>query len=90
VPPEDLRRLTDWFPSPDHELGLDPSYEPTEDPQNEEHEQIFGRLQKLRAAKLVEPSGSEEHMYYAALNSGSCRLTQLGQLYWRLVSGGRI
>jgi uncharacterized caspase-like protein len=89
VPSEDLRQLVAWFPTPDHVFPLDPSYEPTEKPRDEEHERVFGRLQKLRAAKLVEPV-AEEHMYYAALNSKGCQLTQLGKLYWTLVKDGRV
>jgi hypothetical protein len=89
VAPQDLRELVDWFPTVDYDFPLDRSYEPTEEPADEERERIFGRLQKMRAAKLVEPVG-EEHMYYAALNERSCRLSPLGQLYWRLVTAGRI
>jgi Caspase domain len=89
VPLEKLRRLTDFFPDFDDEYDLDPSYEPTEDPRNEEHEAIFSILQQCRAAKLVEPVG-HEHMYYVAIQSLSCRLTPLGQHYWRLVKRGRL
>jgi hypothetical protein len=32
----------------------------------------------------------EEFMYYAAINSKACRLTPLGQQYWRLASAKRI
>ena len=38
---------------------------------------------------LVCPVG-EEHMYYAAMNSKSCKLTPLGQHYWNLVKSGKI
>ena len=31
-----------------------------------------------------------EHMYYAAMNSKSCRLTALGAYYYSLVVKGRI
>lgn len=84
-----LRRLPEWFPRPDSKFDLDPSYEPDAEPVNEENERIFGCLQKCRAAKLVEPV-DEEHMYYAAMKSKSCRLTPLGRHYWRLANGGRI
>ena len=84
-----LRRLPDWFPAGEHEYPLDPSYEPDAEPNHPENEQIFGQLQKCRAAKLIEPVG-EEHMYYAAMNSKGCRLTQLGRLYWRLARDDRI
>jgi caspase domain-containing protein len=89
VPRPVLRRLPEWFPDEDHEMPLDPSYEPDAEPRHSMHEQIFGELQKCRASKLVEPVG-EEHMYYAAMNSKSCRLTELGRLYWRLANDNRI
>jgi Caspase domain len=84
-----LRRLPEWFPRPDADFGLDPSYEPDAEPPDEEHERIFRYLQRCRAAKLVEPVG-EAHMYYAAMNSRSCRLTPLGRHYWRLANEGRV
>jgi hypothetical protein len=86
---EVLRRLTEWFPDIDSEHPLDPSYEPTEEPENEQNEQTFSRLQKLRAARLLEPIG-EDHMYYAALHSTGCRLSRLGRLYWKLASDSRL
>jgi len=84
-----LRRFPEWFPTPDSEFDLDPSFEPDALPNDTDHEEIFGLLQKCRAVKLVEPVG-EEHMYYAAMNSKSCQLTQMGRHYWRLVNEGRI
>lgn len=86
---ETLRRLPTWFPLPDSELPLDPSYEPTELPAHPEHEGVFAQLQKCRAVKIVEPVG-EDHMYYAAINSKTCRLTALGQHYWRQAKEGHI
>lgn len=89
VPLPTLRRLPHWFPTPDAEFPLDPSYEPDAEPHDQQHEATFGELQKCRAAKLVQPVG-EEHMYYAAMRSKSCRLTHLGRHYWRLAEEGRI
>ena len=89
VPLPTLRKLTDWFPNPTFEHPLDPSYEPTEEPDHPIHEEIFAGLQKFRACRLVEPVG-EEHMYYAAMNSTACKLTPLGVHYWQLVSAGRV
>lgn len=85
----DLRQLPKWFPEADSEFPLDPSYEPEKEPRHAENEGVFAKLQKLRAAKLVEPVG-EDHMYFAALNSTGCRLTALGQLYWQLARVDRI
>ena len=84
-----LRLLPIYFPDPDKEFGLDPSFEPDAEPKNEENEKIFLHLQKYRAARLLVPVG-EEHMYYAAMNSKSCRLTPLGQFYWNLARGGKL
>jgi hypothetical protein len=89
VPLGTLRMLCEWFPEPRSEHPLDPSYEPTEEPRNAEHEAIFAGLQKYRACRLVEPVG-EDHLYYAAMNSTSCKLTALGKHYWKLVQAGRI
>lgn len=46
-------------------------------------------LQKLVSVGLVKPV-DEDHMYYAAMNSKSCKLTALGAHYWRLVKDQRI
>jgi hypothetical protein len=89
VPLPDLRRLPEIFGDGDQELLLDPSYEPDAEPQHEAHEEIFGILQRCRAAKLVEPVGAD-HMYFAAMESKGCRLTPLGKHYWRLAQQGRL
>ena len=84
-----LRQLPEWFTAPDALLQLDSSYEPDALPQHDKNEAIFACLQKCRSAKLIEPV-DEEHMYYAAMRSKSCRLTPLGAHYWRLANEGRI
>lgn len=89
IPLEVLRLLPGYFSSPTDEFQLDPSYEPDADPKHEEHELIFSHLQRYRAARLLVPVG-EEHMYYAAMNSKSCKLTALGRFYWRLANSGKI
>jgi hypothetical protein len=89
VPLETLRKITEYFPEPSSEHQLDPTYEfeePGHDPANVA---IFKDLQKLEGAALVVPVG-EEHMYHAAINSRSCRLTALGFQYWRLAHEGKI
>lgn len=88
VPFEVLRRLQDYFPSPDKEYALDPEHD--EDPRdkppgsvrNPTKEAIFRDLRTAAAAHLVEPVG-EEYMYWAAIRSKSCRLTPVGQFYLR-------
>lgn len=89
VPLDELRQLPTIFPTVDGELPLDPSYEPDAEPKDPDHEATFAVLQRCRAAKLVEPVGNE-HMYFAAMQSLSCRLTPLGQHYWRLVDRRRL
>lgn len=84
-----IRLLPAYFDSPDSELPLDPSYEPTNDSRNEKNARTFSHLQKLRDARLLVPVG-EEHLYYAAINSKSCKLTPLGQFYWHLSDKERV
>jgi hypothetical protein len=84
-----LRMLPQYFKSPSDEYALDPSYEPTAEPRHPEHEEIFVHLQRLRAARLIVPVG-EEHLYYAAMKSKSCRLTALGVHYWHLAKSRKI
>ena len=83
VPLDTLRRIVTYFPSPQDEYALDPSYEDTEKGHDPGNVKIFKDLQKMEGVGLVIPCG-EEHMYYAAMNSRSCRLTALGAQYWRL------
>jgi hypothetical protein len=47
------------------------------------------QLQRMRAARLVEPIGTE-HLYWAAMQERPVRLTPLGQHYWRLAKDKRI
>ena len=84
-----LRLLPRYFLKDCDELKLDPSYEPDCEPCHAEHQEVFSNLQKLRAARLLEPVG-EDHMYYAAMNSKSCRLTPLGRYYWKLANSGQL
>jgi hypothetical protein len=84
-----LRQIIKIFPSADHELPLSPAYEPTELPKDEAKEAIFATLQKFRAARLVVPVG-EDHLYFAAKNSKSCKLTALGRFYWSLVDRNKL
>lgn len=89
VPLRELRRLPEFFTSVDFEFPLDPSYEPDAKPEHPEHEAVFAILQRCRAAKLVEPVGMD-HMYFAAMQNGACRLTPLGKHYWRMADQERL
>lgn len=91
-PPVDiseLRKLTVYFPDMNYEKPLDPSYESTVLDADSENIRVFKVLRHLQGVGLVEPVG-EEYMYWAAMKSGTCRLTALGMYYWQLVKEGRI
>lgn len=85
VPFDVLRRITQYFSTPDSEYQLDPSYEDTDPSAKPDNIKVFKELQKLQSVGLVIPVDAE-FMYFAAINSKSCRLTALGYQYWRLVN----
>ncbi|ASA54340.1 MULTISPECIES: caspase family protein [Vibrio] len=85
----DLKKITELFNEPSVEFQLDPSFEPDSESPVEDNTEKFAILQKYNRINLVVPVG-EEHMYYAAMNSKSCKLTVLGAHYWRLVHTNRI
>lgn len=90
----ELRRIVDFFETPYAEFALDPTFEPDKHEAdvkevNKEHEEIFSVLQRYVKLNLVTPVG-EEHMYYAAINHKSCKLTAQGQHYWNLVKKNNI
>jgi hypothetical protein len=98
VPPEILRQLPVYFKTPTDQFSLDPSYEPDREnipehlrstPINDDHIRIFKELQLCNRYGLVIPVDAQ-HMYYAAINSKSCKLTALGAHYRRLAELGRI
>lgn len=90
VPVEILRKIKTYFPQANYEFSLDPTFEYTnKEIAKPENVAIFKHLQQYEGVNLVVPTG-EEHMYWAAQNSKSCRLTTLGQHYWRLVSENRL
>lgn len=99
IPLEDLRRLVELFPEPGYEFRLDPSYEPERAPGSEtssdyiapdpQKTPIFAILQKLNRVNLVVPVGAP-HMWHAAMESKSCKLTATGEHYRTLVANERI
>lgn len=89
VSKDKLRKLVDYFPTPDFVFQLDPSYEPTAEPHHEENEAVFADLQRFRGARLLTPHGTE-HMYYAAMESRACSLTPLGRFYRARVEAAKI
>mgnify|MGYP003624243718 FL=1 len=86
---DDLKRLTELFEERSSQFKLDPSFEPEESAAIEENTERFAVLQKLNRVNLVVPVDAE-HMYFAAINSKSCKLTILGEHYWKLVKNERI
>ena len=89
VPLTSMLKITEFFDFHDSEHQLNPSYEDSDDSSDEENVKIFKVLQKLQSVGLVVPVG-EEHMYYAAMHSKSCKLTVVGHQYWRLVKEDRL
>lgn len=93
VPKAILRKISQYFVNPTDEYKLDPSYEFTNDPTvehtitepyaNQDNVSVFKELQLFESVGLIEPVGAE-HMYFAAMESKSCRLTALGLHYWKL------
>jgi len=92
----DLQRLTEFFPSPGYEYPLDPTYEPEtkgRDPGMAapipENTRKFAILQRYNRLNLLIPVNTP-HMWNAAMESKTCRLTALGEHYRRLVEKNRI
>ena len=84
----ELKKITELFDE-SFVHSLDPSYEPDSSNPNRENNEKFNLLQKYNRLNLVIPIGTE-HMYYAAMESKSCKLTVVGEFYWSLVKKGRI
>lgn len=88
-----LRKISQYFKNPSDEYQLDPSYEFTNDPSvkhtvikpyaDKNKIAIFKELQLFESVGLIEPVDAE-HMYFAAMESKTCKLTALGLHYWRL------
>jgi hypothetical protein len=91
----DLRRIAEFFPSPGFAFQLDPSFEPSLKGRsdglpapNPRNAGIFRILQRYNRLNLLVPDA--DHMWDAALQSKTCRLTSLGEHYRRLAEKGRI
>lgn len=96
----ELRRISEFFPSPGRSYQLDPTYEPERhaswaaDPQgipapDPDHNAIFKLLQKYNRVGLLVPDGAP-HMWHAAMESKTVRLTALGEHYRGLGAKGLI
>lgn len=96
----ELRRVPELFPTSGHHFQLDPTYEPerhdtwASDPRgipapDPRHTEIFRVLQKYNRVGLAVPEGAP-HMWHAAMESKTVRLTALGEHYRRLAAKGLI
>lgn len=94
----ELQRISKLFPSAGFQFQLDPSYEPERphtgelmdvpDPDPQKNE-VFAVLQKYNRVGLLVPEGAP-HMWHAAMQSKTVRLTALGEHYRKLAAKGRI
>ena len=91
-----LRRISEFFPTTGFQFQLDPTYEPERhgswdtNPQgipapDPDHNGIFKILQKYNRVGLVVPEDAP-HMWHAAMESKTVRLTALGGHYRRLAA----
>lgn len=87
----DLQQLPALFASESTRIQLDPSYEPERTGQEDAsipapdpvRNAQFEVLQRFQTVNLLRPVGAP-HMWHAAMESKTCKLTPLGQHYWRL------
>lgn len=93
---DDLRRITEFFPQRGYEYKLNPTFEPElkgrdhgMPPPDPENTKKFALLQRYNRLNLVVPVDAP-HMWHAAMQSKSCKLTVLGEHYRRLVEKQRI
>ena len=99
IPLEDLQSISIHFPERNFQFQLDPSFEPERaddlkkygkvEPPNPVNNKIFAQLQKLRSVNLLEPVGAN-HLWHAAMESKTCKLTPLGEHYRQLANNGLI
>jgi hypothetical protein len=93
IPLADLHALATLFPVPGYELQLDPAYEPERvapaetnlPPPDPKKTAVFAVLQKYAKVNLLRPVGAP-HMWHAAMEGKSCKLTVLGEHYRDLVA----
>ena len=96
IPLDELRMISKLFSSVDFEFKLDPTFEPEMKGRDDgmpgpiiENTRTFAILQKFNRLNLVVPIGAT-HMWNAAMEYKSCKLTVLGEHYRRLAAKGRI
>lgn len=87
---EKLKLISTYFQNQDSLFQLNPSFEFSSDSPDEDNVATFKILQEMNQVNLVTPTDPEHYMYFAAMNSGSCELTVMGQHYWNLIKKNRI
>ena len=95
VPTEIINEIVHLFPDVNGLYTLDSSYEetnaegrvlgPKEPYADAAHVVIMKKLQMLVKIGFVEPVDAK-YMYYAAMESKCCRLTELGKYYWHIIT----
>jgi hypothetical protein len=96
----ELRRISEFFPESGFQFQLDPSFEPERHdswttnrqgipPPDPNNNAIFNILQKYNRVGLLVPEDAP-HMWHAAMESKTVRLTALGEHYRRLATKGLI
>jgi hypothetical protein len=85
----ELRRISEFFPRAGFEFRLDPAYEPTHAIADPAKNAVFEILQKYNRINLLIPIGAP-HMWHAAMESKTVKLTALGEHYRRLAADGLI
>jgi caspase domain-containing protein len=86
---QDLRRISEFFPCAGFEFKLEPAYEPTHETADPAKNAVFEILQKYNRVNLLIPVGAL-HMWHAAVESKTAKLTALGEHYRRLAAEGLI
>lgn len=96
---DSLKKINQYFPAPTALHPLDPSFEDTNIPDREHvcitpyadaaHVAVFRDLQRMHSVGLVVPVDAD-HMYWAAMQGKACKLTPLGEHYWRLAQENKI
>lgn len=96
IPLDDLRKIATFFPTPGFEYELNPTFEPELRGRGADmpepivkNTEVFAILQKYNRLGLLVPINAP-HMWHAAMESKSCKLTALGEHYRRLVERGRL
>jgi len=98
VPLEVLRRLPEYFGSPQDDFKLNPTFEPEaelpkdlslDDAILTKRRATFFDLQRCNRNGLIVPVGAE-HMFHAAVRSKACKLTPLGRHFHALALAGRL